>query len=58
MYDQLTNKELMTQEISARISENTGINNTSKSTVVRHITDAITDTAVTKDSEILVVIPK
>lgn len=46
MYDQLTNKELMTQEISARISENIGINNTSKSTVVRHITDAITDTAV------------
>lgn len=44
MFSELNNPELLKSQISKRINEATGLNNTSKSSILTHITDAIANT--------------
>ena len=44
MFSELNNPELLKSQISKRINETTGLNNTSKSSILTHITDAIANT--------------
>ena len=44
MFSELNNPELLKSQISKRINEATGLNNTSKSSIITHITDAIANT--------------
>lgn len=44
MFSELNNPELLKAQVSKRINEATGLNNTSKSSILTHITDAIANT--------------